>query len=85
MCNTQGWVASDEMAMYTQEIQWSQIFYKFTPPIFWDLEEDEFENPDSGEIHIFNGFTTMMPILISNHWSAAEIHRGEHGVRVVLE
>ena len=75
-CNTQGWVASDEMAMYTQAIQWSQIFYKFTPPIFWDPDEDEFEYPDSGEIHIFNGFTTVMP-LISNHWSAAEIHRGE--------
>ena len=84
MCNTQGWIASDEMAMYTQEIQWHQMFYKFTPPVFWDPHEDEFEFPESGEIHIFNGCTTVVPILIANHWSAVEIHRGEHGTRVVF-
>ena len=84
MCNTQGWVASDEMAMYTQEIQWHQMFYKFTPPIFWDPNDDEFEFPESGEIHIFNGCTTVVPVLITNHWSAVEIHRGEHGTRVVF-
>ena len=84
MCNTQGWIASDEMAMYTQEIQWHQMFYKFTPPVFWDPHQDDFEFPESGEIHIFNGCTTVVPILITNHWSAVEIHRGEHGTRVVF-
>ena len=83
MCNTQGWLATDEMLAMTQQLQWSQRQYLFTPPVLWDPAQADFED-EGQEIQISNNAVNVLPILVGNHWAACEIHRHADQSRVVM-
>ena len=83
MCNTNGWLATDEMCAMTQTIQWSQQTHHFAPPVLWDPSKPDFED-DGTEVHIYNNSTTVLPILVQDHWAACEIHRQGDNARVVM-
>ena len=83
MCNTNGWLATDEMMAMTQTIQWSQRTHHFAAPVLWDPSKPDFED-DGTEIHIFNNSITVIPILLRAHWAACEVHRHGDRAEVVM-
>ena len=85
MCNTNGWLATDEMLVITQTIQWSQRTHHFAPPVLWDPTKPDFED-DGTEVHIFNNSITIIPILLRDHWAACEVHRqGDRATVIMLQ
>ena len=75
MCDTNGWVASDEMYHYTQALQWQQNWLRFATLQMWDASKGDFEEPVFGELDIPNNATTAIPVLIGSHWAGIEITR----------
>ena len=72
MTNTHGWMASDEMFFYTQDLMWMQQELKFSLPAMWDIHKTSFDETGYGEPCIFNNATTVIPIMIRSHWGAAK-------------
>ena len=83
MCNTLGWMATDEMAAVTQWIQWSQHQVRFTQPLMWDPSASDFDDVRA-EINIGNNLMTILPILMGNHWIAVEVLRQEDVTQLTL-
>ena len=75
MCDTHGWVATDEMFHYTQALQWQQDWLRFGTPQLWNVANGDFEPPIFGELNIPNNSTTAIPVLIGSHWAGIEITR----------
>ena len=75
MCDTHGWVATDEMFHYTQALQWQQDWLRFGSPQLWDITKGDFEAPIFGELDIPNNCVTAIPVLIGSHWAGIEVTR----------
>ena len=75
MCDTHGWVATDEMFHYTQALQWQQDWLRFGTPQLWNVANGDFEPPIFGELNIPNNSTTAFPVLIGSHWAGIEVTR----------
>ena len=43
LCDTHGWVATDEMFHYTQGLQWQQDWLRFGSPQLWNVANGDFE------------------------------------------
>ena len=75
LCDTHGWMATDEAFHYTQALQWQQNWLRFGTPQLWDVSKGDFEEPLFGELQILNNTTTAIPVLIGSHWAGIEIFR----------
>ena len=75
LCDTHGWVATDEMFHYTQALQWQQNWLRFGTPQLWNVANGDFEDPIFGELNIVNNATTAIPVLIGSHWAGIEVSR----------
>lgn len=84
MSNTHGWMASDEMYFYTQDLMWMQQELKFSPPVMWEINKTTLDETGFGEPCIFNNATTVIPIMIRAHWGAAEITKRDGRTFVTL-
>ena len=84
MCDTHGWVASDEVFHYTQALQWQQNWLRFGSPQLWNPANGDFEPPVFGELHIMNNANTAIPVLIGSHWAGIEIDRRGDQVQVTF-
>ena len=83
--NTTGWLAEDEMAFWTQHIQWTAPGYAFfSLPVHWDDENGDFDFGLQAEFAIPNNRLTVIPILLRSHWCAVEVNRASHLVTVVV-
>ena len=83
--NTTGWLAEDEMAFWTQHIQWTAPGYAFfSLPVHWDDENGDFDFGLQAEFAIPNNRLTIIPILLRSHWCAVEVNRASHLVTVVV-
>ncbi|CAK9002317.1 unnamed protein product [Durusdinium trenchii] len=66
--NTHGWMAADEMAYVTQLLQWSTTAGpQYSPPVYWDITQSEFEESPFGPMAIQDHGTTYVPILVPQH------------------
>ena len=84
LCDTHGWVATDEMFHYTQALQWQQDWLRFGTPQLWDVTKGDFEDPVFGELQILNNTTTAIPVLIGSHWAGVEIYRNGSDTQVTF-
>ena len=84
MCDTHGWVATDEMFHYTQALRWQQDWLRFGTPQRWNIANGDFEQPIFGELNIPNNSTTAIPVLIGSHWAGIEITRQGSDTSVVF-
>lgn len=85
--NTHGWMAADEMAYVTQLLQWSTTAGpQYSPPVYWDITQSEFEESPFGPMAIQDHGTTYVPILAGDHWCALEVIKSTgqtHNITVV--
>ena len=74
--DSHGWLATDELHFITKMIQEAgDNSLIFSPPIYWDVSQDDFEESPFGDLYIDPNIKTVVPILHQAHWGAVEIER----------
>ena len=83
--DTHGWVATDEMAFFGtlfQSLCGDSV--KFSPPMYWDTQMDDFDESPFGEFLADPDVKTIVPVLFRAHWGALEIERIHNRAHVTI-
>ena len=83
--DTHGWVATDEMAFFGTLFQsLCGASVKFSPPMYWDTQMDDFDESPFGEFLADPVVKTIVPVLFRAHWGALEIERIHNRAHVTI-
>ena len=83
--DTHGWVATDEMAFFGTLFQsLCGASVKFSPPMYWDTQMDDFDESPFGEFVADPDVKTIVPVLFRAHWGALEIERIHNRAHVTI-
>lgn len=83
--DSHGWLAIDKFTYITQLIQWiNPNGHKFTPPMYWDIQQNDFDDNPFGDLNVKNNTVIIIPILFQAHWGAIEVRRQNDRISLKL-
>lgn len=83
--DSHGWLATDELYFICRIIQEIEPEGAcFSPPVYWDVQQDDFDENPFGEFWVAPSSRTIVPILLQAHWGAVEIEMNQSNARVTI-